>query len=307
MKKLLCVLLLALLIPAAVLADALPMDFSAGHVANPDNYTDSSYEDESITVTVEHVWVQTTAKTQARFNVAHVKIADPSQLRIGLAAPLGKSKTNRISTIAASCNAVVAIGGDYYANEDGGYVVRMTQEARKKPRKGHDMLITDENGDFHIVIGSDSAELKALLESGITVVNAFNFGPALVVDGQLSEKVGNYSFYNPNGYEPRCAIGQVGPLEYVLVVVDGGKGRDVTCENEDGTKTKSTGCTQVQLAQFMYEQGCVQAYNLDGGNSALMVFGGNNYSQKTVKAERSVSDIIYFATSVDFGLDGEGK
>lgn len=41
------------------------------------------------------------------------------------------------------------------------------------------------------------------------------------------------------------------------------------------------------------------AYNLDGGNSALMWFGGENYSEKTVKAERSVSDIIYFATAID--------
>ena len=55
----------------------------------------------------------------------------------------------------------------------------------------------------------------------------------------------------------------------------------------------------------MYDKGCVQAFALDGGNSALMVFGGENYSQKTVKAERSVSDIIYFATAIDFGLDAE--
>ena len=32
---------------------------------------------------------------------------------------------------------------------------------------------------------------------------------------------------------------------------------------------------------------------------ALMWFGGENYSEKTVKAERSVSDIIYFATAID--------
>lgn len=49
----------------------------------------------------------------------------------------------------------------------------------------------------------------------------------------------------------------------------------------------------------MAKQGCTMAYNLDGGNSALMWFGGENYSEKTVKAERSVSDIIYFATAID--------
>ena len=54
-----------------------------------------------------------------------------------------------------------------------------------------------------------------------------------------------------------------------------------------------------ELADFMAKQGCTMAYNLDGGNSALMWFGGENYSEKTVKAERSVSDIIYFATAID--------
>jgi hypothetical protein len=38
-----------------------------------------------------------------------------------------------VSTIAKDNNAVVAIGGDYYANEEGGYVVRMTEVYRKKP------------------------------------------------------------------------------------------------------------------------------------------------------------------------------
>ena len=50
----------------------------------------------------------------------------------------------------------------------------------------------------------------------------------------------------------------------------------------------------------MQEQGCITAYNLDGGDTALMWFGGDYYSRKT---KRSQSDIIYFATTVDAGLD----
>lgn len=46
----------------------------------------------------------------------------------------------------------------------------------------------------------------------------------------------------------------------------------------------------------MQEQGCIIAYNLDGGDSALMWFGGDYYSRKT---KRSQSDIIYFATTVE--------
>jgi len=152
MRKWIALLCAAMMMVPAALAEetetttALPMDFSAGHVADPANYTESGYEDETLSVTVEHVWVG-----DAQYNVAHVKISDPSQLRIGLAAPFGKKKTNKISTIARDNNAVVAIGGDYFANEEGGYVVRMGEVYRKKPLKSRDMLVTDSKGNFHIL------------------------------------------------------------------------------------------------------------------------------------------------------------
>ena len=73
----------------------------------------------------------------------------------------------------------------------------------------------------------------------------------------------------------------------------------------DAARDGHSGATYEDLAAFMAEQGCTQAYNLDGGNSALMVFNGENYSDKSFNAERSVSDIIYFSTLVDYGLDGD--
>lgn len=301
MRRLLAFLLLLTLVYASAAAEsvaALPFDFTPGHVADPANFTESAYEDESLTVVMERPWVD-----DACFNVARVKIVDPSQLRTALAAPFGKKKTNRISTIARDNNAVVAIGGDYYGNEEGGYVVRMGEVYRKKPMKSRDMLIIDELGDFHILKNSDAEQLKALMESERQLVNVFNFGPALVIGGKRQEMPESYK-YNINGKEPRCAIGQIGPLEYLLVVVDGGAGREITVTLEDGSKKKSGGCTVDTLAQFMADQGCLEAYNLDGGNSALMVFGDENYSHKSRKAERSVTDIIYFATAVDAGLDG---
>ena len=294
MKKITAALLALLLLLSCCLAEEaaeepaylLPMDFTPGPVADPANFGENSYEDETLSITVEHVQVG-----KARFNVARVKIADASQLRIGLAAPFGKKKTNRISTIARDNNAVLAIGGDYYGNEEGGYVVRMGEVYRKKPMKSRDMLVTDANGDFHIIKNSDAAQLKELMDT-VTIVNVFNFGPAMVIDGVLQEMPEKYN-YNIHRLEPRCAIGQIGPLEYLLVVVDGRGAAD------------SEGATVATVAQYMFEQGCQQAYNLDGGNSALMYFGGENFSQKTFKAERSVTDIIYFATGIDSGLTAE--
>ncbi len=281
--------------------DPLPIDFSFGHVAAEESFTADGYEDPSLSVKVEKI-----VDGETTWNVARVKIADPSQLRTVVTA---KGKTNKISTMAKKVNAVIAIGGEYFASDEGGFIVRMgkVQQSRKTPYDTRDLLCVDENGDFHILVRKRdvkvngkaksinpdfTAQLKALTEEH-TLVNVFDFGPALVIDGELAAIPENHHYaFNLHGREPRCAIGQVGPLEYVLVVVDAAR---------DG----KSGATAEQLAQFMLDQGCVQAYNLDGGNSALMYFHGKNYSNKSESAERSVSDIIYFATLIDSGLDGK--
>ena len=271
----------------------LPVDLSGGYIPNPDCYIAADeangvlqgYEDESLTVTMERVKVG-----DSTFNVARVKIAHPSQLRTGLANEKG-TKNNKISTMAKNHNAVVAIGGDFFADAKNGYIVRQYKEFRKSPKSVYDMLLVDNNGDFHIVLRSDAEELKALLTSEtLTFPNIFNFGPALIKDGVLLESP-QYYVDNGNRYniksksEPRCAIGQLGELEYMFVVVD-------------GRRKNSDGCSTDELGQWMFEQGCVQAYNLDGGNSALMWFGGENYSDKTTKNERTVSDFIYISTAI---------
>ncbi len=276
----------------------LPVDFTPGHVAPEENYDGMVYDDASITVRMEQITTET-----AIWNVAYVTIADPSQLRTSVTA---KGRTNKISAMARKANAIVAIGGDYYGSDKGGYIVRQGEiiEKRKSPYETRDLLCVDENGDFHILlrkrdakingksksINPDfAAQLKALVEQH-TLINVFEWGPALVLDGVQQDIPASYSG-NLDGMEPRCAIGQTGRLEYVLVVVDAAK--------RDG----HTGATCEELAQFMFELGCTQAYNLDGGGSALMYYHGDNFSNKTVEAERSVSDIIYFATAIDSGLD----
>lgn len=271
----------------------LPVDLSGGYVPNPEGYIEADeangilqgYQDESLTVTMERVKVG-----DSTFNVARVKIAHPSQLRTGLANEKG-TKNNKISTMAKNHNAVVAIGGDFFADAKNGYIVRQYKEFRKSPKSVYDMLLVDNNGDFHLVLRSDAEELKSLLTSEtLTFPNIFNFGPALIKDGVLLEAP-QYYVDNGNRYniksksEPRCAIGQLGELEYMFVVVD-------------GRRKDSDGCSTDELGQWMFEQGCVQAYNLDGGNSALMWFGGENYSDKTTKNERTVSDFIYISTAI---------
>ena len=276
--------LIDLLMPKAIAETAfepLPFDTTAGRTPSANGYTSDGYEDESITLTLETIDLD-----QVMWRVARVRISHPSQLRTGLAGSPGSSRVALISSMARKYNAVIAINANYMANDPvkTSFEYRMGERVRAKFNRTKDLLIIDENADFHLFVKSDKSDVKKFTDEGHQIINAFTFGPALVKDGAMLELDAKYG-YNPHGKEPRMAIGQTGPLEYVLVLAEGRTG-------------DSEGVTQRELAEFMFSLGCLQAFNLDGGNSATMVFNGSYYQYKTSSNERAQSDMIYFATLV---------
>ncbi|MBQ9343281.1 MAG: phosphodiester glycosidase family protein [Clostridia bacterium] len=267
----------------------LPIDLTPGMQPNPDAYTEDSYEDESISVKIEHYVDE---EKNLSFRIAYIKIADASQLRTGVAGQkLSSSRTGTVQAMAEKYQAVLALNGDYYINDPNktSFEYRMGTAIRSKTNTNKDILIIDENGDFHIILMGDKktqqSEIDAVKKEH-QIINAFTFGPALVKDGNLLTT--KYSNYNPNANEPRIAIGQMDTLSYVVVIAEGrGKYAD--------------GLTHQEFADFMFDHvGCLQAYNLDGGNSGTVVLGKTIYKadQNTSKL-RDMNDCIYFATTVD--------
>ncbi len=259
----------------------LPVDFSPGPRPDPAGFSPQGYEDASIRLALE-----TLDSGSVVWRIARVSISDPSQLRTATAGSLTSSRVALISSMAKKYNAVLALNANYFVNDPAktSFEYRMGSRIRARLNRKKDLLIIDEKADFHLFVKSDAAEVDAFLGQGRTIVNAFTFGPALVADGTLLSIDPEYG-YNPHGREPRIAIGQTGALEYVVVLAEG--------------RTKeSQGVTQQELADFMYGLGCLQAFNLDGGNSATMVFNGGYYQDKSVENERAQSDMIYFASAV---------
>ncbi len=262
--------------------DALSRDlFTPGSTPIAENFTEEGYRDDSIIVEMSRMTL-----FDSDVFVAYVKIATPSQLRTAVAGKkMGASSTNRTSTISKNYNGIVAMNGDYYPKTKAGYIVRMGQTYREKTSKNMDLLLIDEKGDFHILQrGHDSQkeELSAF-EAKHEIVNGFFFGPGLVKDGEKLEIPDNYQF-DPKQKNPRAGIAQLGDLTYALVVVN-------------GRTDQSAGVTMAEFAEIMMELGAEQAYNLDGGNSATLAFNGEVYNDKP-QTERSVTDIIYFASAI---------
>lgn len=151
------------------------------------------------------------------------------------------------------------------------------------PAPGSDILLIDDQGDFHIVEAATSEKLAAF--EG-TVINSFSFGPALVVDGEVVED----GFLDDVAYDKpaqRMVVAQAGPLSYVCVATEGP-------ENPG-----SVGLTIPQMAEFMGTLDVQNAYNLDGGSSSTMVLNNEKINALSTHKVRSICDILYFATLVN--------
>ena len=268
------------ILPAANV-DPLDIDlFAPGSTPVAENFTENGYRDDTIIVEMEKQRMY-----DSDVYIAYVKVATPSQIRTAVAGKkLGASSTNHTSTISKNYNGIVAINGDYYTKTKAGYIVRMGDTYREKTSKNMDLLLIDELGDFHIILrGHENQEEEvAAFTSEHKIINGFFFGPALVKDGEKLEIPENYQF-DPHQKNPRAGIAQMGMLTYALVVVN-------------GRTNDSEGVTMEEFASIMEELGAEQAYNLDGGNSATLAFNGQVYNDKP-QAERSVTDIIYFASA----------
>ena len=255
--------------------------------SNGNTFDESTYTDGSI-----RVWTWREWRGDCCFNVARIRIADPSQLRTAMARDR-INKNNYVWVTAKDKNAVVAIGGEWLYMNPGTYTVRMGVTLRDKGYRDRDVLVTDQNGDFHLFKGFRKEDIQKLEDDGFTPINVFNFGPVIILDGEVQYHEGEKWEYIA-GYtrstQPRTGFGQIGPLEYLMVVTDG---RNALSPTPEGTKKRAKGCNVATLAQYMKDYGCEQAYTLDGGGSAAMYYHGERFS-KSIK--RAVTDIVYFAT-----------
>lgn len=269
--------------PALGEAAKLPIDLSGGMPYNTDNcVSETVYEDESIRV---EIGKQLVGKTLV--HTARVKIADPSQLRTAAAYAFDRDQTAPMTAIAQRVNAVLAINGDYYSYHSvrGGYMIRQGQQYIDKPIEGRDVLIIDENGDFHIEHVIDETTLAKY--ENLEIINSFNFGPGLVIDGQPIDKFsGVYNMALEKA--ARACIAQVkkGELEYLCIVSEG---------TDD---SKGGGMTLEEFTDVVASYGVETAYNLDGGNSSALIYLGEKINAANNRQHRPLSDIIYFATTV---------
>ena len=105
----------------------------------------------------------------------------------------------------------------------------------------------------NVLVVADKMTAKEAMDLGIR--DGCCFGPVLIKNGGINNEV-----YNTNsGYNPRTAIGQRADGAVILLCID-------------GRQAGSLGGTYADIINIMVEYKAVNACNLDGGSSTVMLY-----------------------------------
>ncbi len=280
------ILMMCLATPPAGAADpetyTLPLDLSKGMPLDKSNYsTKNHYQDPTIEMDIREAYYG-----ESKYWIAEVTVRDPSQLRTMPASSFARSSTAAGLKLSRRANAVLSCNGDYWWRDvkwKGNYVLRQGVLYMHHLTGQTDLLLIDEDGNFRIVhkATEETAPLPETEEGpvyyeGKQIYNGFCFGPALVEDGQVLPVEPNEKIVTEKEMA-RMALCQLGDLHYAIV-----------CSYKGGM-------TLSEFAEMLGTLGVRTAYNLDGGNSAMLMTHNRmiNYNPTT----RELSDIIYFASA----------
>lgn len=185
-------------------------------------------------------------------------IKDPLRIFVGTPETLG-GKGLKLAQMVERYNAVGGINaGGFYDPLGGGYegmpdgmVICDGKVVWGEPNIKLNISAFDNQGILHVGMMTTQEAMDANIQWAIS------FGPALIING----KVQSFESDLISGLNPRTAIGQRSDGAVLMLVIDG---RMIT----------SLGATYGDLADIMLDFGAVNASNLDGGSSTLMIYEG---------------------------------
>ena len=225
------------------------------------------------------VWFETDIRTRGE-----------ERFRTVMTDPEHPGKKNRYPfDIAEEEGFVLGFSDDFYAErmnkkQTVGIIIREGQilsSATARKRTSHlpnlDMMIQYPDGRLEVCECTEYTA-EELIDQG--ALNVFSFGPILIRDGVIDEKMYGSHY---RSIEPRHALGMIEPGHYLLLSVQ-------------GRRKDSRGTMLQRVAEMMKERGVTQALNLDGGNTMALMFRGRMLNKEAVfqnrQFVRSVTSLI---------------
>ena len=189
------------------------------------------------------------------FNGKMIIVLDPKRVYVGKG---GEGQT--INLIASRTGAIGGINGGSFFDPDGSGSGREPDGLTMIQGNldhigsgGYEAFVGfDAEGIMHVGYFNFADVMEAGIVNGVT----FAPGPLLIVNGIPQDT----SFMN-SGINPRTCIGQRADGAVLMLVID-------------GRQLSSAGATYADCVEVMQQFGAVNAMNLDGGSSTVMILNG---------------------------------
>jgi len=198
------------------------------------------------------------------FNAHLMVVRDPSKVYMGTSTQGSFSRNIpgiRITEAIEQENAIAAVNaGAFFDNGTSGPEVGATPEglviadgkvrwnSGRAPEEG----FAGFNYDNILVVAKTMTAEKAM---ELNIRDGCCFGPVLIMNGEVSMEAYN----SASGYNPRTAVGQRADGAVLFLCID-------------GRQAGSLGGTYADIIDIMLEYGAVNACNMDGGSSSVMLY-----------------------------------
>lgn len=248
-------------------------------LAEGSEQTEDSYRSRNVAVVIE-----TQRYEKSDVYTAHVYLRSAESFRRAFGGGEWGRNSEKLTALAQKNGAVLALTGDSGHHFKAGFEVGNGVLERARGNNVRDLCVLYKDGRMETYYAKvDHERIARETDEGL-IWQTFVFGPALLDEnGKAFE---DFSSSDVRAANPRAVIGYFEPGHYCLVQIDG-RGTESALE----AKKSNRGLTLEQTARLMESLGCTAAYNLDGGQSAAMWFGGEVISTP-YRGGRTVGDAI---------------
>ena len=190
-------------------------------------------------------------------------VKDPSRIILGTSDNLGHQAGLQLTELVAKYGGIAGINAGGFNDENGhgnggipqGLVITGGELVWGSRGTRYNVIGFDADNILHVGTMTGGEALDQGIQYAVSFVTHDGLASALIINGEVQTQ--NLA----SGVNPRTAIGQREDGAVLLLVLD-------------GRSINTLGASMENTCNVMLEYGAVNAGNLDGGSSSVMVYGG---------------------------------
>ena len=190
-------------------------------------------------------------------------VSDPKQVILGTSDEFVRQPGLLLTDMVAKYDGIAGINAGGFNDENGsgnggipqGLVITNGEIIWGDATTPYHMVGLDSDGILHVGAMSGNAAVEQGVQWAVSFITHDGLASSLIINGEVQQQ--NLG----GGVNPRTALGQRADGALLLLVLD-------------GRSINTLGATMEDVVNIMLEYGAVNAGNLDGGSSSVMVYDG---------------------------------